>query len=177
MLAHFPAAGWLFSTLIIQSTCLFPVRPRSLFHYPPTLSVAPFFFPPLSIYSIPVLRRCKFITVAASVLRKRSLFIFWIFAEPHLVLLAFCHLWKGRIKVSVSSAQTWFFSPPYVSLWCPPACNWPGDGLAAGENTSLITCWKAFMQFLPPLFFPQGILFAIDSHIFYFLSPSSCSCL
>lgn len=46
LLAHFPAAGWLFSNLIIQSTCLLLARPYSLFHYPPPLRLCCSFSPP-----------------------------------------------------------------------------------------------------------------------------------
>lgn len=46
MLTRFPAAGWLFSTLIIQSTCLFPRTPSLLIPLPPSLCSVTIIFPP-----------------------------------------------------------------------------------------------------------------------------------
>lgn len=92
MLTHFPAAGWLFSTLIIQSTCLSPGPPLLLIPLPPCALL-----PPPSIYSISMLRRCKFITVAAAVQRKGGgtqcvLFQnnYWTLTRAYFFHFAFC---------------------------------------------------------------------------------------
>lgn len=89
VLTNFLAAGWLFSTLIIQSTCFYhpAVAPYSI---TPLRSVALPLYLPASIYSISMLRRCKFIMMAATVQKMEGKqFMFGIITELYLPLVSF----------------------------------------------------------------------------------------
>lgn len=89
VLTDFLTAGWLFSTLIIQSTCFYhpAVAPYSI---TPLRSVAlPLYLPP-SIYSISMLRRCKVITMAATVQKMEGKqFMFGTITELYLPFFSF----------------------------------------------------------------------------------------
>lgn len=127
-------------------------------------------FPPPSIYSISVLRRGKFITVAAENVGETQSVHFQDKSYPHLVHLAcvFTFLWSVKIWI-IPPKATMFC----LMLLCLPPAYWPGSGSHSVRKHFIDHLLKSFYAISPLPISLQGILSTIDSYIF-FLSPSWC---